>query len=94
MTDEPPPGPTPAGKIVANKKLEQFVKAFEKSSESGANLAEAIEDLAGIIDDDKTGLIFVMSVLVDEIRGLRKDLRTAAQAGGLSGIFDILKGGR
>lgn len=94
MTEEaqpPPPGP---GKVVANKKLEQFVRAFEKSSESSASLVEAIEDLAGIIDDDKTGLITVMAVLVDEIRGLRKDLRTAAQAGGLSGIFDILKGGR
>lgn len=91
---EPEPIPPPPGKVAADKKLERFVKAFEASAKSGAGLEEAISDLAGIIDDEKTGLIFVMSVLVDEIRGLRKDLRTAAQAGGLKGIFDILQGGR
>lgn len=93
MSEETPQPPNP-GKVAAQKKLERFVKTFELTAENQAGLAEAIGDLAGIIDDEKTGLITVMATLIDEIRGLRKDLRQAAQAGGLSGIFDILRGGR
>jgi hypothetical protein len=83
----------PPGKEVADKKIERFVQAFEESSKSGSDLAKAIEDLAGIVDDEKTGLITVMAVLVDEIRGLRKDLRASARAGGLKDVFDALRGG-
>lgn len=91
---EETPQPPPPGKIAAQKKLERFVRAFDLASDNQGKLGEAIGDLAGIIDDETTGLISVLAVLVDEIRGLRKDLRQAAQAGGLSGIFDILRGGR
>jgi len=94
MPEEPRDQEPPSSKGVAQKKIERFVKAFEESSESGVALAEALGDLAGIIDDEKTGLITVMATLIDEIRGLRQDLRQAAKAGGLSNIFDMLRGGR
>lgn len=79
-------------KQAAQKKLERFVQAFEESSEAGASLAESMQELSGIIDDDKDGLIAVMVVLIQEIRGLRQDLHTSTQAGGIGSILDALKG--
>lgn len=93
MSEETPQPPNP-GKVAAQKKLERFIKVFDLTAENQAALAEALGDLAGIIDDEKTGLITVMAALIDEIRGLRKDLRQAAQAGGLGNLFDMLRGGR
>jgi len=90
LDNEPPPPPK-GGQQVAQKKLERFVKAFEESSDSVATLKEAILTLAGILDDEKDGLITAMLEMTDEIRGLRQDLRTAAKAQGLGNLFDLLR---
>lgn len=85
------PPPPKSGQQVAQKKLERFVQAFEASADAGATLKEALLTLAGILDDEKDGLITAMLDLTEEIRGLRQDLRTAAKAQGLGDLFNLLR---
>lgn len=92
-TEDPGAPPPQQGKQVAQKKLERFVKAFEESSDSVVGLRESLETLAGVIDDKDDGLITVIINMTEAIQGLREDLRAAAKAGGLGGLFDILRRG-
>lgn len=87
----------------------KFIKAFEDISIATANLAaiskkqvEIMNNLidvgAGVADTvmmPKDGLRDVIDELIDEVRGLREDLRIVVKAGGLqSALVSLFPGAR
>ncbi len=77
--------------------VERFVKAFEKATISQEGLADAFDGLFEMIGHKENGLISAIDELRDsniqlaeQIVGLRKDIRTAAQARGLVRLFDLM----
>lgn len=86
------------------KQREKFVKAFDDLADATANLStvakkqlelmtKQIEVANGIIETlmmPKDGMRDVLDEAIDEIRGLRDDLRAIAKAGGLSTILSLL----
>ncbi len=83
-----------------NPQLERWLKAFDRSAAASEALAQAIEGLVTLIAHPKDGLIKTfddlggdIAELMNEVRGLRKDLRAAAKTRGLANVFDLLGGG-
>jgi hypothetical protein len=85
-----------------------FIKAFQDISVATANLAaiskkqieimnSMIENTAGLADTvmaPKDGLRDVIDELIDEVRGLREDIRLVAHAGGMKTVLTALMTGR
>lgn len=90
------------------KQREKFIKAFDQLAESTANIAaiskkqidlinKQIEVTNGVIEAlmmPKDGMRDVMDELIDEIRGLREDIRIVAKAGGLQGVLALFGNAR
>lgn len=85
------------------KQREKFIKAFDQLAESTANMAaiakkqidlinKQVELTNGVIETmmmPKDGMRDVIDELIDEIRGLREDIRIVAKAGGLQGMLAL-----
>jgi hypothetical protein len=85
----------------------QFIKSFEDIALATANLSavakKQIEVMNGLIDVasgvaetvmmPKDGMRDVTDELIDEIRGLREDLRIIIKSGGLQSAFSALFSG-
>jgi len=92
--------------VEIRKHREQFIKAFQDIAVATANLAaiskkqielmnQQIDVVSGQIESimlPKDGLRDVLDELIDEIRGLREDLRVVAKAGGLQTTLAALFG--
>ncbi len=88
------------------KQREKFIKAFGDIAEGTANFAaiakkqlelmnKQIEVTNGLIETmmmPKDGMRDVIDELIQEVGGLRDDLRVIAQTGGLETIFSALVG--
>lgn len=86
------------------KQRAQFIKAFEDLAEATVNLNgigkkqieltnKQIEVTNGLIETmmmPKDGMRDVIDELLDEVRGLREDLRAIAKAGGFEAIRTLL----
>lgn len=86
------------------KQRAAFIKAFEDLAEAAANqnaitkkqmelVNRQIEVTSGLIETmmmPKDGMRDVIDELLDEIRGMRDDLRAIAKAGGLDGLLAML----
>lgn len=74
------------------KRFERFVKAFEESSKHSRASAEATRELLEGLCGEEDSLAAAIDELIDEVRGLRADLRDLAKANGLGSILGILRG--
>jgi hypothetical protein len=93
----------PGGREDAQKRflraLDELAKSVRGNAEATELKAQHFEVLLAHIAHPEDGLIKAIDdnsaefcALTQEIRGLRKDLRDAARAGGLRGVFDRLLG--
>jgi hypothetical protein len=86
------------------KQRDKFIKAFEEIATSATNLVaitkkqmelvnKQIEVTNGLIEAMMTpndGLRDTIDDLIEEISGLREDMRSFAKAGGLQGVLTLL----
>lgn len=98
---QPRPQPDPAeAQRRFLRALDDLAKAVRSNAEASELKAQHFEALLGHIAHPQNGLIKAIDensdefvALTEEIRGLRKDLRDAARAGGIRGVFGRLLGG-
>lgn len=80
------------------ERFKKFLKVFEDVGKSSKESAKLAADLLESIGNDEIGLTAAIADLTEEVHGmtgemreLRKDLRTAAKAGGLHALFSALR---
>lgn len=87
MPDAKAQEPPPQQQKRLNPHLERFLRAFEGSIESADRIEKAAEAIITAVVHEEDGLIPAIDEMIDEMRGLREDLRAIAEAGGLRAAF-------
>jgi hypothetical protein len=85
MDEQPqqrPPNPD-----VAKKRFDKFVKVFEDVGYNTGENAKLLAALVSAIADEKDGLTGAIDDLIDEIRGLREDLRMIDASGRTAAVL-------
>lgn len=87
----PDPEASQAPPKAPNPQLERFLRGFEESVQSADRIEKAAEAVIAQIAHEQNGLIPAVDDLIDEIRGLREDLRAVCAAGGMRVPFIRMK---
>jgi hypothetical protein len=82
MNEQQQPDPQQAGDI-NRRRFEKFVGVFEQAARAGDKSAEITAALHAAIAHPDNGLIAALDDLLEEIQGLRQDIRDLARVGGI-----------
>jgi hypothetical protein len=86
MEDAQPQG-KPASPEVARKRFEKFVKVFEDVGQNTQKNAQLLAALVTAIADENDGLTGAIDDLIEEIHGLREDLRAIDASGRAASVL-------
>lgn len=86
MDDQQPQG-KPTNPEVARKRFEKFVKVFEDVGQNTQKNAQLLAALVAAIADENDGLTGAIDDLIEEIHGLREDLRVIDAGGRTAAVL-------